>query len=210
VADYINNVAAGDQYTPACTIGPNFSCNNVVLTIANNAALMQFAVGAEGNWRWTDEREFLSIPQSFRVGNVVGVRVRNAQAGQVARVLAVLAGGDGDPDFQSGQPFVGILTPSGTIVPANVVTGIVEADGSINSGTTFTAVQNATGDYSVTFKTPFAALPVILLTTFSPTGTIINIAGGNGTFFRVFIWALSGGVYVPTNTRFAFSAQAAT
>lgn len=114
VADFINNEAAADEYTAACTIGPNFDARAVVLTIANNPALMQFAVGRLGAWRWTDEREYFSIPQSFRVGNVIGVRVRNANPGQIARVLATL-GGDDDPDFQSGLPFTGTLSAAGTV-----------------------------------------------------------------------------------------------
>ena len=119
MADYINNVAAGDQYTDACTIGPNYDAKTAVITIANNSALMQFAVGRLGNWRWTDEREFFSIPQSFKVGNVIGVKIRNANAGQVARVLATLSGDD-DIEFESGLPFTGTLGANGSI-SSNVI-----------------------------------------------------------------------------------------
>lgn len=124
MADYINNIAAGDSYTAACTLGPSYDAKYAVITIANNPALMQFAIGHPGNWRWTDEREFQSIPQSFRVGNIVGVRIRNATPGQVARVMVVLAGDD-DPDFASGMPFSGVLTASGGVSPGG---GSVEVD----------------------------------------------------------------------------------
>jgi hypothetical protein len=127
VADYINNVAAGDGYTDACTLGPDFQANEAVLTIANNPALLQFAVGKLGDWRWTDEREFFSIPQSFKVGGIIGVKVRNANPGQVARVLAVLAG-PGDVEFESGQPFTGILSASGAIVPGAGIQLIQQID----------------------------------------------------------------------------------
>jgi hypothetical protein len=124
MADYINNVAAGDAYTAACTLGPNFEARDVVITIANNPALMQFAVGKVGDWRWTDEREFFSIPQSFRVSNVIGVKIRNANPGQVARVLVVLSGSD-DPGFDSGIPFTGVLSAGGGVTPGG---GSVEID----------------------------------------------------------------------------------
>ncbi len=120
MADYINNVAAGDNYTDACTIGPNYDAKTVVITIANNSALMQFAVGRVGNWRWTDEREFFSIPQSFKVAGVLGVKIRNANAGQVARVLATLTGDD-DIQFESGLPFTGTLAANGGVSSAVVV-----------------------------------------------------------------------------------------
>lgn len=123
MADYINNVAAGDQYTPACSLGPDYAAKYAVITIANNPALMQFAIGVPGNWRWTDEREFQSIPQSFRVGGVIGLRVRNASPGNVARVLAVLAGDD-DPDFQSGVPFTGVLAAGGGVTPGGATVEI--------------------------------------------------------------------------------------
>jgi hypothetical protein len=119
VADYINNVAVADAYTPALILGPDYSARRAVITVANNPVLMQFAIGDVGNWRWTDEREFFSIPQSFRVNKVIGVKFRNANAGQVARVLAVLSG-DEDPDFESGVPFSGILSPTGAITPVNI------------------------------------------------------------------------------------------
>lgn len=192
MADYINNVAAGDAYTAACTIGPDFDANFVVLTIANNPALLQFAVGVVGNWRWTDEREFFSIPQSFRVGNVVGVRVRNANAGSVARVLAVLAGGD-DPDFQSGMPFAGILSATGGISVTGGLTGIVNANGTIAAGSGFTVNHTGTGVYVITFTNPFTTTPVVLVTPIvavgnaeafvtavSPNSVTIEIFGGAG------------------------------
>lgn len=167
MADYINNVPAADQYTAVCTIGPDFAAKTAVITVANNPVLMQFAVGKYGDWRWTDEREFFSIPQSFRVGNIIGVKFRNANPGQVARILAVLSGQD-DPDFQSGIPFSGVLSASGGITPApgviNGITGSVSAAGGIVAGTGFTVVHVGTGIYTITPNTPFAAPPVVVAT----------------------------------------------
>jgi hypothetical protein len=161
VADYINNVAAGDKYTDAATLGPDFQARNATITIANNAALMQFAVGVAGNWHWTDEREFFSIPQSFQVAGIIGVRVRNANPGQVARVLAVLSGPD-DVEITSGQPFASSLSASGAITPGTlVVTGKVRGDGVVLAGTGFTCLRTAAGTYTITFATPFASPPVV-------------------------------------------------
>lgn len=174
MADYINNIAAGDQYTPGCSIGPDFDANFVVVTIANNPALMQFAVGDYGSWRWTDEREFFSIPQSFRVGNVRGVRVRNANPGSVVRVLAVLAG-DADPDFQSGMPFAGILSASGGISVTGGLTGHINADGTIAAGSGFTVSHDSGGRYTVTFTTPFTNPPLVICQPADDLGTASNI-----------------------------------
>lgn len=116
--DVINNAAAADQYTQALTLGPNYQADGVTITVANNPALMQFAVGYPGNWRWADEREWqVAANQSFRVNRVIGVRFRNAVAGAVARIIATLAGPD-DPDFGTGLFFTGTLNPNGTITPA--------------------------------------------------------------------------------------------
>jgi microcystin-dependent protein len=159
VADFINNVAAADAYTPALTLGPNFTAKTAVITVANNAALMQFAMGTPGQWRWLDEREFFSVPQSFRVGRIVGVRFRNANAGEIARILATLAG-DEDPEFDSGTPFTGVLSasgavstgglPAGSILPyagATIPAGFVACDGAAYDGTqtTYLALWNAIG-----------------------------------------------------------------
>jgi hypothetical protein len=137
VADYINNVAAADKYTEALTLGPNFDAKAVVVTVGNNPVLMQFATGKLGAWRWTDEREFFSIPQSFRVGNVVGVKFRNANPGAIARVLAVLAGDD-DPDFQSGIPFTGTIDAQGNVTPISQLPRVLTSSGlaidNVNNG----------------------------------------------------------------------------
>lgn len=160
MADYINNIAAADVYTPDLTLGPNFEATAVVITVANNPVLMQFAVGKYGSWRWTDEREFYSITQSFRVSNVIGVKFRNANPGQIARVLADLAGGVDDPIFESGMPFTGILSASGAIstggsgVTGDIVwsaaaarIGAVLCDGTVYDGTnaTYTPLWVALG-----------------------------------------------------------------
>lgn len=119
MADYINNVSAQDEYAAALTLGPTFTAKSAIITVANNPALMQFAIGRIGDWRWTDEREFFSIPQSFRVGNIVGIRFRNAVAGDPAQILCTLYG-DADPVFEAGTPFTATLSATGSI-SSNVI-----------------------------------------------------------------------------------------
>lgn len=219
MADYINNVAAGDQYTDACTLGPTFSATYAVITIANASALMQFAVGKIGDWRWTDEREYQSIPQSFRVGGIIGVRIRNAQPGVVARVLVVLAGPN-DLEFQSGLPFTGVLSAGGGVSPGagsveidhngvaistepkldfeddgalawtisddpantrakislpKVITGRVNADGTIAAGTGFAVNHTGTGKYTVTFGAAFPNVPTVTAVCVDAAGATVGI-----------------------------------
>lgn len=108
--DYLPPTACSDQYTDALTVGPSFACDHANIAVgANvsdvNAVLYQVAVGKVGDWRWTDEREFTAIPQTFKIGgDVVGVRFRNKTAGQVATVQCYLLGPK-DPDIQPGTPY---------------------------------------------------------------------------------------------------------
>lgn len=169
MADFLNNVAAQDVYSPACSIGPYYEARTAVITVANNAALLQFAVGSYGNWRWMDEREYFSITQSFRVGRVIGVRFRNATAGQVARILATLSGDD-DPDFESGTPFTGTLTASGQISPTvSLTTGDIfySAGSAVRTG----AVIADGTHYNSVANPQYAPLFALIGTTYGGTGS---------------------------------------
>lgn len=166
MADYINNLAAANVYTAPLQLGPMFDATSLVCTIANNSALAQFAVGKEGNWHWTEEREYLITPQSFRVGNVIGCRFRNATPGLVARVLAVLAD-PSDPDFGAGLPFTGTLSATGAIGEGGGVTGDIVWSGALTrvgsvicDGTLYDSIADPT----------FAALYAAIGTQFGGTG----------------------------------------
>lgn len=208
MADYLNNVACADNYTPACTIGPNFDARTVVITIANNPVLMQFGIGKLGDWRWTDEREFFAIPQSFQVGKVIGVRFRNANPGNIARVLAVLSGDD-DPAFQSGIPFTGFLSAAGAITPIGaLLTGAVSSAGAIVAGTGFTAVRDSAGNYTVTFTTPFAQRPIVVVTPESLALPALELTSVAANSFHVVFWS-SNTAGTPLDCGFGFVATAA-
>lgn len=111
MAAYILNVAAADQYTDALTLGPSFTATKATVTVANNAALIQVAVGKPGDWRWVDEREYFAIPKEFPITGIIGIRFRNAVAGAVAQIICSLSG-PADPDFSVGLPYTGTLDPA--------------------------------------------------------------------------------------------------
>lgn len=114
MADYINNLAALDIYDPTLTLGPNAAAHSAVITVANNPALLQLAVHDDQGVRWLDDREFLVPPQSFKISKMAGVRFRNANPGQVARILGILST-DADPVFESGLPFTATLSATGAL-----------------------------------------------------------------------------------------------
>ena len=108
--DYLPPTACSDEYSDELTLGPSFSCDHANIAVGAdvsdvNACLYQVAQGRVGDWRWTDEREFAAIPQTFRIGGgVVGVRFRNKTPGETATVQAYLLGPK-DPDIQPGTPY---------------------------------------------------------------------------------------------------------
>lgn len=200
MADYINNVAAADAYTPALSLGPNFDARTAVITVANNSALMQFAVGKIGDWRWTDEREYFSIPQSFRVGNIIGVRFRNANAGQVARILCTLSGED-DIQFESGLPFTGTLSASGgvssdVIIPTVALAAFPPANP--QDGLLIELVLPASFD-------PVGGKSIRWLLTYNATDNAWDFVGGPPLYKSAAggAFAAQGGAYVASGLAFA-------
>lgn len=108
MATYLQPTLCDDDYTAALTLGPSFACDHASVSVGANAtdthaALYQVAVGKPGDWRWMDEREFTALPETFAVGNVIGIRFRNKTAGQPATVECYLLG-PSDPDVSPGTP----------------------------------------------------------------------------------------------------------
>lgn len=132
MAYYINNLALADNYAAASTLGPFGEADTCTVLVSGNPANMQFYVGDEATGHWTDEREYTaaagpSTTNSFKVSNVRGIRMRNANAGNVAVVSATLfrtgATYDSwDPIFEAGSLSPGTITASGSVSPggANV------------------------------------------------------------------------------------------
>ena len=184
---YLDQAQCADQYTDALTMGPDFSARKAIIVVEANDVFMQFAQGDPGNWHWTDERDWRSIAQSLSVSNIIGIRFRNATAGQVAIVTCSLLG-DSDPDFESGFP-------SSVKVTNSMITGIIPAAGQLaTAGTGFTYTHtDLSGIYVFSFKTAFAATPTIIcqlgpaaaaagreinVTATSPTGFTVSIDNG--------------------------------
>lgn len=70
----------------------------------------------------------------------------------------------------------GATGPTGPTGPVNLISGVVSGSGTIVSGSGFTASQTGTGQYSVTFNTPFTGgMPSVVVTPVQGAG------GGGGT-----------------------------
>jgi hypothetical protein len=82
-------------------------------------------------------------------------------------------------------------------VISQVVRGRVNSDGTVAAGTGFTSVKNSTGNYTVTFTTPFSQAPIVVASSFGFPGAIAEayvnavaagsmdvLTGQPGTSFR--------------------------
>lgn len=108
MGSYLPPTQCDDAYTPKATLGPNFACDHATIVVGAssddvNQCFFQVALGRVGDYRWTLEREFVAIPETFTIKGIVGIRFRNKTPGQVATVAANLVGPD-DPDFGAGTP----------------------------------------------------------------------------------------------------------
>ena len=128
MAEYINNELAFDKYTDAFELGPMWDAKSAAITVSANPAKMQFATGSgPGHWRWIDEREWdapagPNIINAFRVSNILGVRFRNAIAGQRAQIICTLSSDSGDdPVFESGLLSAGSIANNGSVTPPSIV-----------------------------------------------------------------------------------------
>lgn len=130
MAEYINNQPAQDTYVGAFTLGPDAKAKSATVTVSGNPALMQFAVGVQGDLRWLDDREFdapagPNIINSFKVSNIRGIRFRNAIAGQPALILCTLSSDqDDDPILESGLLSAGSIGANGLVSSAVIIPNV--------------------------------------------------------------------------------------
>jgi hypothetical protein len=172
----IPNVATSDDYTAACTLGPDNNAVQLIYVVANAAVVAQFAqIGTDGTTQpWGPES--LLTPQSNTIQRCAGARFRSAVAGTPARIVAQLTD-PADPIFGGGVPFTSTLTSSGGVSSSGaviLVTGKVSAAGVRLAGSGFTVVRIGVGQYQVTFSPALSATPAL-------SGTVV--AAGGGTFF---------------------------
>lgn len=99
MADSLNyiltEVAAADGYTPAATLGPLPDIiDGIDIQIERADAVFQIARGSGPELAWLENREYTMRPGTRFIGNVSGIRFRNANAGSPALVTASLTGPD--------------------------------------------------------------------------------------------------------------------
>jgi hypothetical protein len=156
----VSNIATADGYTAACTLGPIRTAEKISYLVANNSAVMQVAGHGSTEQPWSDE--LLVNPSGGELYRVQGARWRSAVAGQPARIIANLVTPD-DPLTVVGQPFTGFLAASGGVLSTGQITGIVLPTGAIFSGSGFVCTRNSLGNYTLTWATPFSAVPVVVI-----------------------------------------------
>lgn len=181
MADYINNALAADLYTDALTVGPNYSADTATITVSANPALMQFFVGREGRGHWTDDREFLAPAgqdtiNSFKVGNIRGVRFRNSIPGAPAQVICTLSDSSADsedPIFESGLLSQGTIAANGSTSAVLNVPSVTLAQGlpaTPVDGQTVYLILPASYD-------PVGGKPVRWLCTYDAASAMWHVAG---------------------------------
>jgi hypothetical protein len=87
------------------------------------------------------------------------------------------------------------------------VSGGVDAAGAPTDGTGFTATQNALGDYTVTFDTPFSDAPAVVCEPDGGTATKTRVYGRSATGFSVETFINSAGVDANADSSFSFFAR---
>lgn len=80
-------------------------------------------------------------------------------------------GADGAPGAKGDKG-----DPGDPATSFRLMAGVINSDGTVARGTGFSVTKNATGDFTVTFTTNFAAVPVITLTTERPNLTVAALA----------------------------------
>lgn len=92
----LSQVACGDDYAVPATIAFVYESNGGYATVRDQAALCEIAWsvgGDQGSEQWT--QEFRTEPGNLALTpGIIGIRFRNAVAGQVATISAVLSSRD--------------------------------------------------------------------------------------------------------------------
>lgn len=110
----LNNVAVGDAYTVAATLGPVATTKNITVLVANASAIMQVAKKLDSLTESPWGEELLVSPSTFQVEDCSGVRFKNAVSGSVARVIAQLSE-PADVTVVGANPYAATLLASGSI-----------------------------------------------------------------------------------------------
>lgn len=110
----IDNLETSDGYVPALTL-EQADATALLVVVANKSVRARLRplrreTGGDDSY----SAELLFTPQATQIAGVSGVEFRSAQAGQPARIIAILTG-PGDPQLVAGVPFLQSLTAGGQI-----------------------------------------------------------------------------------------------
>lgn len=89
---------------------------------------------------------------------------------------------------------------------AGGLTGTINADATTAAGSGFTCVHTATGEYTITFTTPFSVAPLVVVTGVG-AGFTSQSWGVSASTTGVVVYGQTGGIG-PTNQAFNFYAAA--
>lgn len=91
----LTQAVCADQYGAALTLGPLPDVvDGIDLQVERADVMFQVARGSGSDVSWLESREYQMRPGSRFVGNVAGIRFRNATAGAAAIVTAAVTGPD--------------------------------------------------------------------------------------------------------------------
>lgn len=188
----LNNATTADTYTDANTLRLPRT-RRIGLQVANAAVVYQLDESEEGKGQWTDEAFLAPV-----VGNIArlcsGIRFRSALAGTPAQVTCELLDDDGADSLSA---FTSIVGADGAVSTGpTMITGRVNADGTIAGGTGFTVAFNGLDTYTITFTTPYAAIPAVVVHT---TNGTLQGTGLSGVTASQFVVKTPGATAAPFN-----------
>jgi hypothetical protein len=189
----IGQQATTDQFPPfgeqqpaggACTLGPSNQATGVVINVYNALVDLQLFFRDSGSPQGYSPANVLAgfAPQSQVFPKAVGFVARSHVPGTPAAINAQVWEVQDGPLPQVAIPILGFLSPTGTITNGNMITGFVEADGTIAAGTGFTVNHVAnSGLYQIVFDapSPFTALPACSVLPLD-TNRVASLNTGNG------------------------------
>lgn len=118
----LNQAIVGDNYTTAATLRDIWNARGGWFNVSSAAAVfVQLQYGTNGTDDWTDEQELGAGSSGTLPDDAVGVRFRNAVAGQTAVVSVTIAQGQ-EPALAIAA--LGIITTSGVPPTRTVITAV--------------------------------------------------------------------------------------
>lgn len=111
----IDNLETADAFVSGLTLEQE-DASSLLLVVANKSVRAQLRpsrreTGGDDSYG----AELLFTPQATQIAGVSGARFRSAEAGQPARVIAILTG-PGEPQLVAGVPFLQQITGSGQAI----------------------------------------------------------------------------------------------